>query len=59
MLQYTTAGEGLRFGSLAPPHGRQSSVGQLDMALDEAKAKGWTTVDMKADWKQVFSFGSK
>ena len=26
---------------------RQSSIGQLDKALNEAKAKGWTVVDMK------------
>jgi hypothetical protein len=24
---------------------------------DEAKAKGWTVVDMKQDWKKVFGFG--
>jgi len=33
---------------------RQSSVGQLDKALDEALAKGWTVVDMKNDWKTIF-----
>ena len=30
---------------------RKSHIGQLDKALDEAKAKGWTVVDMKDDWK--------
>jgi phosphoglycolate phosphatase-like HAD superfamily hydrolase len=35
---------------------RQSRVGKLDKALDEARVKGWTVVDMKADWKSVFSF---
>ena len=25
-------------------------------ALDEAKAKGWTVVDMKNDWKFIFPF---
>jgi hypothetical protein len=30
-------------------------VGKLDKALDEAKAKGWTVVDMKQDWKKVFA----
>jgi len=24
--------------------------------LDEAKAKGWTVVDMKTDWRRVFAF---
>jgi hypothetical protein len=33
---------------------RHSHVGKLDKALDEAAAKGWTVVDMKTDWKQVF-----
>lgn len=33
---------------------RQSHVGQLDKALDEATAQGWTVVNMKADWRQVF-----
>jgi hypothetical protein len=28
---------------------RQSKVGKLDKALDEANAKGWTVVDMKHD----------
>jgi hypothetical protein len=33
---------------------RDSSVGKLDKALDEAIAKGWTVVDMKNDWKTIF-----
>ena len=33
---------------------RRSAIGKLDKALDEAAAKGWTAVDMKADWKTVF-----
>lgn len=33
---------------------RDSSVGKLDKALDEAVAKGWTVVDMKNDWKIIF-----
>ena len=35
---------------------RQSNIGKLDKALDEADAKGWTVVDMKQDWKKVFAF---
>ncbi len=35
---------------------RESSVGRLDKALDEARAKGWTVVDMKNDFARVFSF---
>ena len=33
---------------------RKSHIGRLDKALDEAKAKGWTTVDMKKDWKLIY-----
>ncbi|MDO9214467.1 MAG: HAD family hydrolase [Methylococcales bacterium] len=35
---------------------RESTVGRLDKALDEAGQKGWTVVDMKKDWKRVFPF---
>ena len=35
---------------------RQSHVGKLDKALDEANARGWTVVDMKRDWRTVFQF---
>jgi len=35
---------------------RDSSIGRLDKALDEAGQKGWTVVDMKKDWKRVFPF---
>ena len=30
-------------------------IGRLDKGLDEAKAKGWTVVNMKDDWKTIFS----
>jgi hypothetical protein len=33
---------------------RQSHIGKLDKALDEAAARGWTVVDMRKDWKVVF-----
>ena len=35
---------------------RHSPVGRIDKAWDEAVAKGWTVVDMKNDWKQIFAF---
>lgn len=38
---------------------RNSHIGKLDKALDEAKAKGWTVVSMKDDWKRVFPFEGK
>ncbi len=34
---------------------RQSRIGTLDKALDEALARGWTVVSMKSDWKTVFA----
>jgi hypothetical protein len=63
MLQWTAAGPGARF-SLYVHHDdaarewaydRQSSIGRLDKGLDEAKAKGWTVVSMKDDWKLIFA----
>ncbi|HUZ31875.1 MAG TPA: hypothetical protein VMV19_07195 [Xanthobacteraceae bacterium] len=33
---------------------RQSKIGKLVKALDEANAKGWTIVDMKRDRKTIF-----
>ena len=33
---------------------RQSAIGKLDKALDEAQAKGWTVVDMKKDWRTIY-----
>ena len=68
MLQYTTAGgpadgsKGPRFAGIVHhtdaerefAYDRQSHIGKLDKALDEAAAKGWCVVDMKNDWKTVF-----
>jgi formylglycine-generating enzyme len=60
----TTAGDGARFALLVHhtdadrefAYDRQSGVGKLDKALDEARANGWTIVDMKRDWGRVFAF---
>ena len=62
MMQYTTTGDGPRFGLIVHhtdavreyAYDRQSHVGKLDKALDEAASRGWTVVDMKADWRTVF-----
>jgi hypothetical protein len=67
MLQWTAAGQGARFGLLVHhtdaerewAYDRQSSVGQLDKALDEAGRRGWTVVDMKQDWKTIFPPAAK
>jgi hypothetical protein len=63
MLQWTAAGSGPRYMGLIHhtdamrewAYDRKSSIGQLDKALDEATAKGWTVVDMKADWKTIYA----
>jgi hypothetical protein len=62
MLQWTAAGQGPRFMGIVHhtdaerewAYDRQSHIGRLDKAFEEAKTKGWTLVDMKKDWKQVF-----
>jgi hypothetical protein len=64
MLQWTAAGQGLRFclyvhhtdAKREWAYGRKSHIGKLDKGLDEANEKGWTVVDMKNDWKQIYSF---
>jgi hypothetical protein len=33
---------------------RNSEIGKLDLALDEARDKGWTVVNMKNDWRTIF-----
>jgi hypothetical protein len=33
---------------------RQSRIGRLDKAWDEAKQRGWTIVSMRDDFKQVY-----
>ena len=64
MLQWTTTGSGARFGLLVHhtdadrewAYDRNSSVGRLNKALDEAQVEGWTVVDMKRDWKVIYQF---
>jgi hypothetical protein len=64
MLQWATAGEGVRLGLLVHHTDAQrewaydviTSTGKLDNALDRAQANDWTIVDMRTDWKVVFSF---
>ncbi|WP_256437495.1 hypothetical protein [Roseococcus sp. SDR] len=33
---------------------RQSPVGRLARALDDAPARGWHVVSMRADWARIF-----
>ena len=64
MLQWTAAGPGPRFclyvhhtdAGREWAYDRTSSIGRLDKGLDEARARGWTVVDMKADWKRIYPF---
>ncbi len=62
MLQWTTSGKGARCGLIVHhtdaereyAYDRKSSVGRLDQALLEAATQGWTVVDMKTDWAQIY-----
>jgi phosphoserine phosphatase len=64
MLEWTTAGRGARLGVIVRhtdavrewAYDRQSQVGTLSRALDEAPARGWVVVDMKNDWEIVHPF---
>jgi len=62
MLEWTAAGGGLKFMGLVRhtdagrewAYDRESQIGRLDKALDEALARQWVVVDMKADWKVIY-----
>lgn len=62
MLEWSTAGDGPRLGILIHhtdaerewAYDRESHIGKLVRGLDEAKARDWTVVDMKEDWKVIF-----
>jgi len=38
---------------------RTSHVGKLDQGLDDASTYGWVLVDMKKDWRTIYSSGSR
>ena len=67
MLEYTAGGTGLRFMGIVHhtdaareyAYDRQSHIGKLDKAWDEAVQRKWTVVDMKADWKVIYPFERK
>jgi len=62
MLQYAAGGDGARLMVLVRhddaereyAYDRESPIGHLDKALDEAEARGWTVVSMKNDWRRIF-----
>jgi hypothetical protein len=62
MLEWTCAAPGPRLCAFVHhtdavrewAYDRESRIGRLDKGLDEARAKGWTVVDMKNDWKVIY-----
>lgn len=62
MLEWTTSGEGLRFGLIVHhddverewAYDRESHIGKLDQGLDEGAKRGWTILSMKGEWGTVF-----
>lgn len=62
MLQWTDAGDGPRLSAIVHhtdarreyQYDRESPVGRLDKALDEARERGWLVIDMRADWSRIF-----
>jgi phosphoglycolate phosphatase-like HAD superfamily hydrolase len=64
MLEWTAAGAGARFMGLVHhtdavreyAYDRNSPIGRLDKAWDEAIRRKWLVVDMKNDWKVIYPF---
>jgi hypothetical protein len=62
MLQWTSAGPRESLAVLVHhtdaerewAYDRESSVGRLDKALDQAQQKGWLVIDMQRDWKTIY-----
>jgi phosphoglycolate phosphatase-like HAD superfamily hydrolase len=67
MLEWTAAGAGARFMGLVHhtdaareyAYDRNSPVGRLDKAWDEAIRRHWVLADMKNDWKVIYPFELK
>jgi len=61
MLEWTTRGEGARFGMIIHhtdaerefAYDRESHIGKLDRGLDEGPKRGWSIVSMKDDWLNI------
>ncbi|MFC2102699.1 HAD family hydrolase [Bacteroidota bacterium] len=62
MLQWTSTGPGPRFGMIIHhtdsirevAYDRESSIGHLDKALDDAVKNNWVVVDMEKDWNVIY-----
>jgi phosphoglycolate phosphatase-like HAD superfamily hydrolase len=67
VLEWTAAGAGARFMGLLHhtdavreyAYDRDSPIGRLDKAWDEAVRRKWIVVDMKNDWKVIYPFEIK
>lgn len=63
MLEWTTAGDGARFGLLVHhtdadreyAYDRDSHIGRLNDGLDKGSEKGWLIVDMAQDWGRIYA----
>jgi len=63
MLRWTTSAKGPRFGLIVHhtdadrewAYDRNSHIGTLAKALDEAPTRGWILADMKNDWKTIYA----
>ncbi|CCM74490.1 HAD family hydrolase [Rhizobium mesoamericanum] len=64
MMRWTTSGKGPGFAMLVHhtdadreyAYDRESAFGKLDKALEEAERRNWLVVDMKNDWRKIFTF---
>lgn len=67
MMQWTYAGDGARFclyvhhtdAEREWAYDRDSFVGKFDKGIEQARADGWTMVDMQNDWNTVFPTSEK
>jgi phosphoglycolate phosphatase-like HAD superfamily hydrolase len=67
MLQYTSTGDGARFGLIVHhtdsvrevAYDRESHIGQLNKGLDDAAKYNWLIVDMAKDWKVIYPYELK
>jgi phosphoglycolate phosphatase-like HAD superfamily hydrolase len=62
MLQWTCGSKGTRLCMFVHhtddkrewAYDRKSSIGKLDLGLNEAQSKGWTVTSIKRDWKVIY-----
>lgn len=62
MLEWTTKNTGARLGVIIHhtdakreyAYDRNSKIGRLDIALQQANTNHWVVVDMEKDWKQIY-----